>query len=289
MIIKIKSHKRKVFKHILEYMLNDKDRLFDEDKKSFAITHNLKGKTIAEWEKQYRANEEFRQRKRSDSVYLTHEILSWHRDDAKNITLEKLEEIAREYITQRNPKGMYVAVPHFDKEHYHIHICASGIEFKTGKSLRLTKSELQNLKKNIQQFQIERFPELSKSIVEHGKKEKSLLTDKEYQIKLRTGRETQKEQLIGMLKTCYKKANSKAMFLQLLKECHLTPYERGGKTSGVLFNNTKFRFKGLGFSSERLEELERPLQRKSELRRVRSHKDKIFDQNREQRIDRDNI
>jgi hypothetical protein len=90
------------------------------------------------------------------------------------------------------------------------------------------------LKKNIQQFQIERFPELSKSIVQHGKKKKSVLTDKEYQIKLRTGRETDKEQLIGILKTCYKKANSKESLFQLLRECKVAMYERGGKTSGII-------------------------------------------------------
>jgi hypothetical protein len=271
MIIKIKSHKRQVFKQILEYMLNDKDRLFDENKNSFAITHNLKGKTVAEWQKQYKANEEFRKTKRSDSVYLTHEILSWHRDDAKYITLAKMEEMAREYIRQRNPKGMFVAVPHFDKQHYHIHICASGIEYKTGKSLRLTKPELQNLKKNIQQFQIEQFPELSKSIVQHGRKDKSVLTDKEYQIKLRTGRETDKEQLIGMLKTCYKKANSKDTFFHLLRECKLVPYERGGKTSGIIFKNKKFRLKGLGFTQQRLEELDNSLIRKNELNKIRQN------------------
>jgi len=281
MIIKIKSHKRQVFKQILEYMLNDKDRLFDENKNSFAITHNLKGKTVAEWENQYKANEQFRKCKRSDSVYLTHEILSWHRDDAKNITHPKMEEMAREYIRQRNPKGIYVAVPHFDKQHYHIHICASGIEFKTGKSLRLAKTNLQNLKKNIQQFQIERFPELSKSVVQHGKKDKSVLTDKEYQIKLRTGRETDKEQLIGMLKTCYKKADSKETFLQMLRECKIIPYKRGGRTSGIVFKNKKFRLKGLGFTSERLEELEHPMKRKNELNKVRQNiKDKNIERNK---------
>ncbi len=75
----------------------------------------------------------------------------------------------------------------FDKQHYHIHICASGIEYKTGKSLRLTKPELQKLKKDIQQFQMGRFPELSNSVVQHGKKLNFVLTDKEYPIKLRTG------------------------------------------------------------------------------------------------------
>lgn len=271
-------------------MLNEKDRLFDENKNSFAITHNLKGKTVAEWENQYKANEEFRKCKRKDSVYLTHEILSWHRDDAKNITLAKMEEMAREYIKQRNLKGMFVAVPHFDKQHYHIHICASGIEFKTGKSLRLAKPELQKLKKDIQQYQIEKFPELSKSVVQHGKNEKSVLTDNEYQIKLRTGRETDKEQLIGMLKTCYKKANSKETFFHLLKECNLTLYERAGKTSGIVFNNKKFRFKRLGFTEERLEELDRLLQRKIELNKVRQNAtDKVLDVTRIKKILENNL
>ena len=251
--------------------MNDRDRLFDSNKNSFAITHNLKGKTIYHWLEHYKENEIFRKIKRSDSVYLTHEILSWHKDDAKNIMLEKLETMAREYIRQRNPNGIYVAVPHFDKQHYHIHICASGIEFKTGKSLRLTKTNLQKLKKNIQQFQIKKFPELSKSVVEHGKKEKTFLSDKEYQIKLRTGRETNKEYIIGILETCYKKADSKETFFRLIKECQFQLYERGGRISGVIFNNRKFRFKGLGFADQRLKELEKPLQRKNELNKVREN------------------
>lgn len=274
MIIKIKSHKRQVFKHILEYMMNDQDRLFDKDKKSFAITHNLKGNTIEQWVKQYKANEEYRLRKRSDSVYLTHEILSWHRDDAKSITLEKLEDMAREYIRQRNPNGLYVAVPHFDKDHYHIHICASGIEYKTGKSLRLTKANLQKLKKDIQQYQVERYPELSKSIVAHGKKDKTVATDKEYWFKKRTGRETDKSLLIGILKTYYKKADSKETFLQQIKEGGLKIYERSGKINGVIYNKQKFRFSRLGFTDERLQYLDRSLSRNNDLKSLREQKER---------------
>jgi hypothetical protein len=258
-------------------MLNDQDRLFDKDMKSFAVTHNLKGNSLALWEKQYKANEEYRQRRRKDSVYLTHEILSWHRDDAKNITLAKLEDMAREYIRLRNPNGIYVAVPHFDKEHYHIHICASGVEYKTGKSLRLTKANLQKLKKDIQQYQIEKFPELSKSIVNHDKKEKGIATDKEYWFKKRTGRETDKEQLIGMLKTYYKKSNSRETFFQLINDSNLQTYDRSGITTGVIFNKQKFRFRRLGFTDERLHELEFFGRRKNDLGRLREKKEKIVE------------
>jgi len=174
---------------------------------------------------------------------------------------------------------MFLAVPHFDKEHYHIHICASGIEYQTGKSMRLSKTNLQVLKKKIQQYQIERYPELSKSVVNHGKppKEQALLSEKEYQYKLRTGRATDKEQLIGMLKTCYKKANSKDDFFEMLKESGVKTYIRGGKISGVVFCNKKFRLKRLGFTDDRLQELDKSLKREKGLSELRKKsKEKII-------------
>lgn len=250
-------------------MVHNKDRLVDQNKRSFAVTHNLKGNTIAQWVKQYKENETHRLRNRIDSVKLTHEILSWHKDDAKNISLEKMEAMAREYIQKRNPRGIYVAIPHFDKSHYHVHICASGVEYKTGKSLRLSKIDLQKLKVDIQNYQKEKFPELSKSVVEHGKKDENRLTEKEYQLKLRTGRETEKEKLTAALKTCYKKSNSRETFFQLLKECGIKTYERGGKITGVVSDDKKFRFNRLGYTEDRLLYLDRSIIRESELKEMR--------------------
>lgn len=263
-------------------MLNDKDRLFDDSGYSFIVSHNLKGNSIPDWVKQYQENEAYRRVKRENSVLLTHEIISFHKDDATNITLDKLEDITREYVRKRNINGMYVAVPHFDKEHYHIHICASGIEYRTGKALRLSKTELQNVKKQIQNYQIEKYPELSKSIVNHEKKVKALsVTDKEQKFKERTGRASDKELLIGMLKTCYKKAASKDNFYENLKESGLTTYIRGGKISGIIFNDKKFRINRLGFTEERLNELDKSINRGKEIGELREKsKDKIINRNR---------
>lgn len=236
-------------------MIHDKDRLFDEHGYSFVVTHNIKGNSIDEWVNQFKTNEESRQHKRMNSVLASHEIISFHRDDANNISLDKLEDIARQYVRERNINGMYVAVPHFDKEHYHIHICASGIEYKTGNTMRLSKASLQRLKKNIQDYQRAKYPELNKSIVNHEKKALAL-SDKEYNFKLRTGRATDKENIIGRLKTCYKKAVSKNDFFDLLKQCGLATYIRGGKISGIVFNSKKFRLKRLGFTEERLQDLD---------------------------------
>jgi hypothetical protein len=249
-------------------MLNDEGRLFDKEGRSFAITHNLKGNSIEEWERQFKNNEHYRLRKRSDSVYLTHEILSWHRDDAKNITPAKMEAMVRKYIIQRNPKGIYVAVPHFDRKHYHIHICASGIEYKTGKSLRLSKPDLLKLKKEIQQFQVEHFPELSKSIVEHGRKDIIRSTEKEYQLKIRIGRATIKENVLSIINSCFRKAYSEVNFLKLLNEFEVQTYDRSGQIIGVIYNNYKFRFDRLGFGNFKL--IKTHEKRENELKNAKS-------------------
>ena len=274
MIVKIITRKRPDFKHLLNYMMSKKDMLFDPNERSFVITHNLIGNDINRWEKQFIENEKHRLRKRKDSVYINHEILSWHKDDAKNLTLAKMEEMAGEYIRQRNPKGIYVAVPHFDKDHFHIHICASGIEYKTGKSLRLSKTNLSKLKKGIQQYQIEKFPELSKSVVAHGKKDKTKLSDKEYQVKFRQGRDSEKEKVIGILNICFKKAKSIESFCKLLGESGLKTYERSGKTTGVVFKNYKFRFSRLGFTEERFLNLIKTLMRERGLKELRNKESK---------------
>lgn len=261
MIVKIKSHKSYGFKKLLNYMLFDKDRLFDDKRKSFVISHNLHGKTIDSWVEQYSLNESFRKIKRSDSTILTHEILSWHSKDASEITLDKLKAMTHEYIRLRNIKVMFLAVPHFDKEHYHVHICASGLEFRTGKSLRLSRSEFTKLKKDIQLFQQQHFPELSHSVVDHGKLKPESMSDKEFQYKLRSGRDSKREMLSAILKTCYKKAISRDTFLELLKDCNAIPYSRGGVVKGVTFEGLKFRFERVGFGERWLERLEKTSER----------------------------
>jgi len=268
MIVKIKTRKRPTFRQLIEYMMKDKARFFNEKENSFVIAHNLRGNNIGDWIKQFQKNEEYRTRKRKDSVMLTHEIISFHKDE-ENISLAKMEDMAREYIRQRNPNGIYLAVPHTDKQHYHIHICASGVEYKTGKAMRMSKEQFQTLKKNIQQYQQEKFPELSKSVVNHSKKGKAKITDKEYQFKLRTGRETLKEELAEKINICLAKAKSMESFIQILKAENIRPYERGGRFSGVWYENLKFRFNRLQINRDKVVELNKTVERERQIQTMR--------------------
>jgi hypothetical protein len=261
-------------------MLEKKGKILNLKGESFAITHNLRGEEIEDWVQQFQENEKYRQYNHKKKNYLTHEIISFHKEDVKNISLEKMEDMAREYIQLRNPKGMYVAIPHFDRQNFHIHLCVSAIEYKSGKSLRMSKQQFQELKKNIQKYQQEKYPELSKSVVEHGKNGINI-SDKEYQMKLRTGRITEKEKVIGILKDCFKKGISKSDFLIKVQEAGLKTYDRGGKTTGILFGKHKFRFSRLGFTEEKMKELNKLFSRGKELSEARGKsKGKNINRNR---------
>ncbi len=270
MIVKIKTHKKPSFRKLLEYMLNDKDRLSDKDNRSFLMTHNLRGKGIDTWVKQFQENETYRKHKRKNSVYVNHEILSWHKDDVKHMSADTLRDMTREYLTLRNPNGMYVAVPHFDRDHFHVHICSSGIQYRTGKSMRMSRQEFHELKKNIQEYQIEKFPELSKSVVEHGKKKnRRILTDEERYYRERTGKQTKKDELLAILNDCLMHAKTQEDFFARLKGNNVQPYERGGKITGVIFGKRKYRFKRLGIDLTQFKSVEKENSREKELRNVR--------------------
>jgi hypothetical protein len=255
-------------------MLLNEDRLFENDR-SFIIRHNIKGNSIKEWEQQFNENDTYRKQRRKKNVFVTHEILSWAKADVKNMSLEKMETMAREYINLRNPNGMYIIVPHFNADNYHIHVCVSGVEYRIGKTLRLSKAQLVKVKKDIQNFQIAKYPELSHSVVQHGKKDKSVQTEKEYQYKRRTGKESDKEQILKLLNSSYKKAISKNDFFEMLNSSDISTYSRRGKLTGVVYKNRKYRLGRLGFTDERLNELDKIINRSKELKKVRENDKKI--------------
>lgn len=273
MLVKIKSRNTASFFQLLEYITEGKDKLFDKNGQSFVITRNLKGNSVESWTKQFKENEKCRKVKRSDNIKLYHEIISFHRNDSKNISLKKLEDITEQYLKYRNPNGMYVATPHFDKEHVHIHICASGIEYKTGKAMWMKKKELHDLKQKIQDYQLEKYPELSKSVIKHGKGSKSI-SDGEFRIKQRNIRLTDKDTVLGLLTTCYQKSASKQAFFALLTRNNLKTYTRSGKLVGVVYKGKKHRLGRLGFTPEMLNQLDLTKDRANHLKQIRETQQK---------------
>ena len=233
MILKSMTRKTPTWGQLLEYMVKDSDRYKDLDGLSFILKHNVSGHNIREWTRSFEETEERRVNQRVNNVKVFHEILSWSNKDVKHMSLEKMKEMARQYITIRNENASYIAVPHRDKKHWHVHFCISAVEAKTGKAIRVSREEFKAIKEKIQQFQIEKYPELSNSVVNHSKKAKQPVIEPEYQQTKRTGQLSEKEKMKQQLETIFRSSTSKADFYTKVHEQGLSTYERGGKVCGI--------------------------------------------------------
>lgn len=274
MIIKSKSYKRvRSFTTVLGYVFRENEK--DE---TFVLTKYIKGKNLSveELHQQFQTNEELRINKRKNNVVLYMDILSFHPKDAERLNNEKLYQITMKYLSLRAPKSIAVATVHRkEKEHTHLHICFSGVEYKTGKSIRLSREDFKHkLKLPMEKFQQDLFPELTLSKIRHEqsvqiKGERKRETEKRLEAR---GEVSEKQQLLVLLEEVFKMAKSEQDFYQKLTHRGVTLYSRNGKITGIE-GNRKFRFKGLGYTPEILQSLEHDLTGQRRLKLIQKAKE----------------
>ncbi len=256
MIIKSKSYKRvRSFTTVLGYIFRESEK--DEN---FVLTKFVKGKnlSIEELHRQFQSNEELRLNKRKNSVVLYMDVLSFHPKDAERLNDEKLYQITLKYLSLRAPKSIAVATVHRnEKDHTHLHICFSGLEYKTGKSIRISKEDFkQKVKLPMEKYQQDIFPELILSKIRHDKsvsinRDRKKETEKIVEAR---GEVSEKQQLLLLLQEVFETAISQQDFYQKLETRGVKLYSRNGKITGI-DGKRKFRFKGLGYPPEILQSL----------------------------------
>ncbi|MCQ4141598.1 relaxase/mobilization nuclease domain-containing protein [Chryseobacterium sp. EO14] len=257
MIIKSKSYKTtRSFTTVLNYVFRENER-----DNGFVLTKFIKGKglTVEELGQQLLSNEQFRIHKRKNNVHLYMDILSFHPRDAERLNNEKLHQIALKYLSLRAPKSIAIATVHKnEKNHTHLHICFSGVEYKTGKSIRISKDDFQKkVKLEMEAYQMEFFPELILSKIRHEKSitpKKQLKKDHE-KIMESFGEISEKQKLLKVLEEAFTISKSEKYFYKKLQEKGLQLYSRNGKITGIK-GKRKFRFKTLGYTPEILQQLE---------------------------------
>ncbi|KAA3597465.1 MAG: hypothetical protein DWQ06_13760 [Calditrichaeota bacterium] len=287
MIVKTVRWKNKNFKKLIDYINEDKGRASDD---VFTIFHNVKNPTAQGAVKSFRENDKFRI-KRKNGVVVYHEVLSFSEKDTNQILnnsnsnllgnkynsnsnlLAKLEKIAFQYIQIRGKNALCFAKPHLSDKNIHIHFAFSGTEYRSKKTLRMSNQKFLEVRKGIEKFQMEKFPEIKNSIVYHKekkvKKQKSC-SDKEFQLKRRTG-ETDKEKLKSILSQVFSLSKSFEEFVgkvQEKKEFEIYTYR--GKINGVIFKVRKYRFKTLGFGQEKFLKIHQVEQELTKIRKSRS-------------------
>ena len=142
MIIKSKSYKGDCYDNVIAYVLREADK-----DNGFILTRFIKGKdrTPESIAKEFRKNEQYRIHRRKNSVTLYMDIISFHKDDAEKLTDNAiLKKIARKYMSLRSNLSIALTTVHRDKSHTHLHVLLSGTEYRTGKSIRISRADFKN-------------------------------------------------------------------------------------------------------------------------------------------------
>lgn len=257
MILKKTTRKTLSFRQLLYYIRSDKGRSAGYE--HFFIAHNLSSFKPADIVREFEANDAYRTRSK---VTMYHEVLAFHPgEDRAYLTQDVLKDIAEKYIQIRNPNALVYAMPHMVDDHVHIHFMFSGTEFESRASLRMNNKEFARVRTAIEDYQLERYPDLVKSIVYRGKtKQPRNLGTREFQMVQRLGgakKKSQKEQITDLLVGLVQKAKSVEDFLGQIGQTELQVYERSGIPTGVIGpGGKKYRFKTVGITSEQIQVLE---------------------------------
>lgn len=235
MIIESMSRKAVSFSQLLEYVNKE------TEKEREPILHNFRSrgddlqKISGEFESNYQYCPE-----RVNGVVLYHEILSFSKEDGKFVTEEMLHDFGRKYIEKRAREALVYAKAHFDQANPHIHFIISGNLLESSKKLRLSKSHFFRIKKELEQYQLEKYPFLDKSIADREERERrGLSTKREQGYKSREGQERERrlsreEEIKDEFIDCLE-ADTPNEFIDLLQNAGLKGYARGN-TLGLFLN-----------------------------------------------------
>jgi hypothetical protein len=248
MIIKSMSRKQATFSQLVDYFEDGR-----QDAK-YSIYHNIYSTNAEAIKEEFTTNANFLP-KRKNGVYMYHEILSI--TDTGNLNREQQKEILKdvglEYIQNRASKNLVYAVLHDDKkDNLHYHFMISSNELMSEKRLRLSKEQFSKIKKDLELKVLEKYPELEqKKLINKevglNKDSGEKLSSKGVELKRRTGKTSQRDDLKDRLTIVFEKSKNKADFFELLEKENLSIYVNGN-TIGILDKATdrKHRLKTLG-------------------------------------------
>jgi hypothetical protein len=205
---------------------------------------------------------------RRNSVGLYHEILSLAPGDAPHATPEIILDLARRYLAVRAHGALGYGVVHADRENLHIHLVISANLIGQAKKLRLSRAGFQEVKRGLEAYQRERYPELSHSLVyrDEPMPQKSPVANQragegtrrspgELERAKRHARQgkqasSRKEVLRDLLRNALTVSETPNTFRTRLNGHNLALYYRCGRPYGVVSGNKKYRFSTLGLEHD---------------------------------------
>ena len=164
MLIKSKGHRKKsgIFRFLVNYIWSDKGKANEEN--SFSFFHNLSTFEPEKIAQEFETNDAFR-KQRSNGLALHHLIMSFSPEDSEHITHEVLHDLVTKLVELRGEDGLYFGRIHASEDHIHVHILMSSNKYRSSDSMRISKAEFNDVQREIEEYQIEKFPEISHSLV----------------------------------------------------------------------------------------------------------------------------
>lgn len=243
------SRKEASFTQLYDYITRDKD-----NDHRYNFYHNFFSPGRDDVLGEFHRNSE-RLARRKNGNYLYHEVISISR--AKNLPEEKQKELLREiiqqYVNTRAKDCLVFGGLHQEKDNnLHFHLIVSANRIDDTKRYRLSKSQFDEIKKGLEQYVLDKYPELEQDKLITADKHSKKSNNKEQELKRRTGKKSRKEQVIEKIRQAFSEIRSKDDFAPTLKNYGLEYYNNGKVARGFLnlSTSTKYRIGKLGLEEE---------------------------------------
>jgi hypothetical protein len=260
MIIKSMSRKEPTFDQLLGYM----NREASSDR--YSLRHNCYARGERELEAEFTRNAS-RMRRRSNGVFMYHEILSITKDGDLSDHERKdiLRQVAQKYIEMRCPDNMAYGVVHDDHPHHlHYHLLISSNEVSSSKRTRLSKADFQSLKVEMERRVLSDYPTLRQKVSIDKLNDGERVSQRGEELKRRTGELPERTRVKETIAEIFADSLDRDELFTRLRAQNMDLYVRG-KSIGIIDGSTgrKYRLNRLGLQerfavlSARMEQLAR--------------------------------
>ena len=241
------ARKTPSFRQLIDYMSD-----IEKSDEQYSVYQNLYSRNNEDLESEFLRNVEY-MKKRKNGNFMYHEILSITKAQKLDEKQQKkiLRSVAYEYAKRRAENNLIFGTLHDDHDdHLHYHLLISANALNESKKTRLSKTQFDKLKKEMEARVLKHHPELEQKVVINQQAEEKL-SRKGAEQKRRTGKTPQRDELKAKLQEIFSRCDSKEDFFSALSDAGLEFYVRG-KTMGVkdLANDRKHRLKTLGLLDE---------------------------------------
>lgn len=241
------SRKEPSFAQLRSYIFKGADN-------NYTYTRNLYANDTEGISKEFEENfKHLKRQKNSNAIY--HEILSISKAGIDlESQKERLLEIAEQYAEIRAKNCLVYGSLHEADNNLHFHLMISSNELEQNKNHYFSKKQFSEIKKGLEKYVLEKYPELEqRRLINRDKKKIDAVSQKEFELKKRTGKITKRESIQYRLTQIFNCSPTKEIFFSNLKNNNIEIYVRGN-TIGFkdLADETQrnYRLKKLGLSEE---------------------------------------